>query len=342
MSLVGRLPAGPLDIIGDVHGEIDALRPLLARLGYPPDGAHPEGRRLVFLGDLVDRGPESTAVLDLVIRLSSAGHAHCVLGNHELSLLRGLRKDGNDWFFDGNGEADRQRRRRQLRFLAGLPLVLERPGLRVVHACWNAHAIAAVREAGELDAARLHDTMARDASIDDPALLAQLRGEHTAYGRCLRDPDWRPVYLPALAAADVRYQMSNPVRVLTSGEEAESGKPFWASGRWRMLRRVAWWGRYRDPVPVIIGHYWRRWNEAAPLLDERFGPDIFAGVEPHQWMGPLRNVYCVDFSAGSRASERRSGQLSFAGRLAALRVPEWEVVHDEGERAMIGPPGGAV
>jgi hypothetical protein len=65
--------AGPLDVIGDVHGEIDALRALLGHLGYATDGTHSDGRRAVFVGDLCDRGPDSPAVLDLVMRWVKAG-----------------------------------------------------------------------------------------------------------------------------------------------------------------------------------------------------------------------------------------------------------------------------
>ncbi len=67
--LVKPLFDGPLDIVGDVHGEIDALTILLRRLGYSPEGSHPEGRRLAFVGDLVDRGPASPAVVEGVRRL---------------------------------------------------------------------------------------------------------------------------------------------------------------------------------------------------------------------------------------------------------------------------------
>jgi hypothetical protein len=59
-SLVQPLFDGPVDIIGDVHGEIDALRSLMRHLGYKDDGFHPENRRLVFVGDLTDRGPTSS------------------------------------------------------------------------------------------------------------------------------------------------------------------------------------------------------------------------------------------------------------------------------------------
>ncbi len=78
------------DIIGDVHGCSDALRRLCDVLGY--DGAfhHPEDRRLVFLGDLADRGPDSLGVLTLVARLVSRGRALLTLGNHDDALLRWL------------------------------------------------------------------------------------------------------------------------------------------------------------------------------------------------------------------------------------------------------------
>jgi polynucleotide kinase-phosphatase len=85
---------GPFDIIGDVHGCHTELVELLTRLGYGvrDDGAeHPAGRTAVFVGDLVDRGPASPAVLRLVMGMVAAGTALCVAGNHEEKLLRRLR-----------------------------------------------------------------------------------------------------------------------------------------------------------------------------------------------------------------------------------------------------------
>lgn len=79
-----------LDVIGDVHGLADGLQTLLTKLGYDETFHHPEGRKLCFLGDLVDRGPQSLAVLDLVMRLVAQGH-YCVKGNHDSNLALGLR-----------------------------------------------------------------------------------------------------------------------------------------------------------------------------------------------------------------------------------------------------------
>ena len=90
---------GPFDVIGDVHGCRRELEALLGTLGYalvrddagrPVDAVHDEGRRALFLGDLVDRGPDSPGVLRLVMGMVEAGHALAVPGNHENKLVRAL------------------------------------------------------------------------------------------------------------------------------------------------------------------------------------------------------------------------------------------------------------
>ncbi len=88
---------GPFDIIGDVHGCFDELRELLTSLGYEisDDGAYsvraPDGRKAVFLGDLVDRGPKITETLKLAMSMVESGAAICVPGNHDVKLMRKLR-----------------------------------------------------------------------------------------------------------------------------------------------------------------------------------------------------------------------------------------------------------
>ncbi|MFE6891433.1 polynucleotide kinase-phosphatase [Streptomyces sp. NPDC057694] len=81
---------GPFDIVGDIHGCASELEALLGKLGYA-DGAHPEGRTAVFVGDLVDRGPDSPGVLRRVMGMVKAGTALCVPGNHENKLGRWLK-----------------------------------------------------------------------------------------------------------------------------------------------------------------------------------------------------------------------------------------------------------
>ncbi|MGW1323892.1 polynucleotide kinase-phosphatase [Streptomyces antibioticus] len=81
---------GPFDIIGDIHGCSAELEALLGKLGYA-DGVHPEGRQAVFVGDLVDRGPDSPAVLRRVMAMVKSGDALCVPGNHENKYGRHLK-----------------------------------------------------------------------------------------------------------------------------------------------------------------------------------------------------------------------------------------------------------
>ena len=84
---------GPFDIIGDVHGCADELRDLLARLGYTVEGDRvtpPPGRKAVFVGDLVDRGPQAAAVLRLAMGMVAEQTALCVPGNHDIRFMRAL------------------------------------------------------------------------------------------------------------------------------------------------------------------------------------------------------------------------------------------------------------
>jgi protein phosphatase len=90
-----RFDHGPFDFIGDVHGCADELEELLATLGYARDDQgvwrHAEGRKAVFLGDLVDRGPRIPDVMRIAMRMVAAESALCVPGNHDVKLMRKLR-----------------------------------------------------------------------------------------------------------------------------------------------------------------------------------------------------------------------------------------------------------
>jgi protein phosphatase len=89
---------GPFDIVGDIHGCYDELLALLTQLGYRiengsegPNAFPPAGRKAIFLGDLVDRGPRIPDVLRLVMRMVADGTALCVPGNHDMKLMRKLK-----------------------------------------------------------------------------------------------------------------------------------------------------------------------------------------------------------------------------------------------------------
>lgn len=352
MSLVQKLPAGPLDIIGDIHGEYDALQALLQILGYSDSGEHPQGRTLVFTGDLVDRGPDSPAVMEKIISLVESGCAHCVLGNHELNILRGVRKGGNDWMLDAGPYAapdaehviatEEQAKRFRV-FLNRQPFALVGPQLRVVHACWDTDSMTALRSLpeGETDIGALYRQIEDDIvdSLAELPVAEQKLRELAQFGDNIADRQWSARLLPAHADVDIALQMRNPLRVLTTSAEKIAAKPFWAGGKWRMTERSRWWESYTDDVPVVIGHFWRLFDGDARRITGMFGADVFEGIAPHEWMGCNRNVYCVDYAVGQRHLERREQRDEFHGKLAAMRFPEWEVVHDDGSVVSIGEPG---
>lgn len=350
MKMIDTLSEGKLDIVGDIHGEIEAYKRLLEHLGYDTDGSNPEGRQLVFVGDLVDRGPDSPAVVEQVMRLVDIGHAQCILGNHELNILLNKVKHGNEWFMKTENcdpsimkTVGRKQKRRFLNFFEKLPLALERADLRVVHACWYNDAFdklkddevtaTSIKRVDDNYVARIEEKLGREEHQAKFTDEKRLSGDKIEYGGRSPAEVWPdPVMLPAHAERDVEKQMGNPIRILTSGIERKADKPFTAGGKFRFLSRVRWWDEYSDKTPVVIGHYWRRFKELDRKDAPDFGPNLFEGVKPAHWVGTNRNVYCVDFSVGAQAWARANKKSHEGFRLAALRWPENEVVFDDGHR----------
>lgn len=343
--LIRPLPPGPLDIVGDVHGEHDALVALLMHLGYDTQGRHPQGRTLVFLGDLCDRGHDSVGVILLVKRLVAEGKAVCILGNHELNLLRGDAKDGSGWFFDQRAESDRRylpfvrptgsQRVEILRFLEGLPLAMEREDLRIVHAAWQEDEIESARQLID-GLAHVHYDQYQsdvDASLKRDGRHGRYLDEKNQWAEQLENATQEVPFLHAIAEYDAASQAGNPIRVLTSGVERKGSVAFFSSHKWRFVDRIRWWDEYSDDVPVIVGHYWRM---ALPVDRQTVGkgdPDLFEGVDPHAWHGTRKNVFCVDFSVGGRWRERADGTpIGSRFKLAAMRWPERLLVFDTGEQ----------
>ncbi len=347
MSLIQPLFEGPLDIVGDVHGELDALRSLLRHLGYQADGSHPQGRRLVFVGDLCDRGPDSPAVLQLAQALIEAGRAQAVVGNHEINLMRNDAKDGGGWFFDTRAERDAAKyapfaraadvdRAALQRVAADWPVALERADLRIVHAAWRPAAIDAARQlpAGGLVAAYdAWEDQARDVARQSD-LYQRMGAEMRHWGGDLESPVQAPPFMPAHAQNEVNKQMLNPLKVLTTGVEREGHTPFFAGGKWRFVERVGWWDGYADATPVVVGHYWRRLYPIDRAGVGKLDEDLFARIPPLAWHGQRGNVFCVDYSVGGRwLARQRHEPLTRDFKLAALQWPERTLVFDDGSRA---------
>ena len=147
------------DIIGDIHGQADKLHALLAHMGYRNrDGAyrHPY-RTAIFVGDFIDKGPQQIESVMTVRRMVEAGTAQAVMGNHEFNAIAWhtpdpdlpgeyLRQRGGNWgkgnrkqheAFLAEVEANPSLHKEVVDWFMTLPLWLDLPGIRVVHACWH-------------------------------------------------------------------------------------------------------------------------------------------------------------------------------------------------------------
>lgn len=157
------------DIIGDVHGHADQLEALLTKLGYSPSkGAwRHSARTAIFVGDFIDRGPGQLRTLELVRDMIDAGSARAVMGNHELNAIAWATQDPLSpalYLRPRHGPKGEKNRRQHEAFLTEvgldtrlhrewvdwfleLPLWIEEPDFRVVHACWSPQHVNALRGA---------------------------------------------------------------------------------------------------------------------------------------------------------------------------------------------------
>jgi Calcineurin-like phosphoesterase len=297
------------DIIGDIHGHADTLVALLKKMGYSPrDGAwtHAE-RQAIFVGDLIDLGPKQVETVMLVKRMVESGSALAVLGNHDLNAIAWYSPDpaspgeylrprfSEKWgakhrhqhsAFLAEVENKPELHKEIIRWFSTLPLWLDLPGIRVVHACWHSQFVEYLRPI-LLPGARLSED-----------LMPAATREPGADG----DSGENDTSIPSLF---------NAVEALTKGVEVALPAGISFRDKYGIARtrvRIRWWNEqattYRtaallddslcetlsdNPIPensrvfhatdqpVFVGHYWMT-GTPAPLTDK---------------------VACVDYSIGN-------------------------------------------
>lgn len=318
MAQVGRrtsfVPAG-YDIIGDIHGCANTLMSLLRKLGYQfTQGrfSHPD-RQAIFLGDIIDRGPHIREALNLVKDMVDAGDALCLMGNHEFNALAyttpvpGLQGAKQQYLRPHNARHNRliaetleqfapypEQWKAFLQWFKTLPLFLELPGFRVVHACWDHELIQEFKRRYQSN--RINDEFLL--STADPDSFASRFMDRLTRGTDLRLPDGMAIH----------------------GRD----------GYTRQFFRTKFWARkpqtYRDvvfqpdPLPEAVAD--RPLDESERNLLLCYGehePPVFVG---HYWLhGKPRalrpNVACLDYSA-----------VKF-GRLVAYRYDGEKVLKNE-------------
>lgn len=191
----------PYDLIGDIHGHADRLQALLQKLGYElRNGAyrHPE-RKALFVGDYIDRGPDSPQVVKMVRAMVDAGSAIALCGNHEFNAIcYNTPKTGGE-YLRPHTEKNRHQHSATLKQYRGskgdydsaiawfktLPLFYETPELRAVHACWDSTVIEELKAA--LQGAIISDDLLPEAAEKGSRLYDLV--EITCKGKEVRLPE---------------------------------------------------------------------------------------------------------------------------------------------------------
>lgn len=278
------------DIIGDIHGYASELKQLLTRLGYEEtDGCfrHPS-RKVIFLGDFIDRGPEIREVLRVVRAMVDNGAALAVMGNHEYNAIIYHTPDGQGGHLRSHTEKDSKNTKihqatldqiaeplpgewaDHLAWFKSLPMFLEINGARIVHACWDNDHIATLDGDNRL--------------TDDLLLKSVVKGsrEYKALDVLLKG---REVRLP-------------------EGEKFTD-----KNGVVRKDMRVKWW---LNPDGLTFHELSMPESETVPktAIPAEITRDLGRGYEPtepmvfvgHYWLPPqtprplAQNVACLDYS----------------------------------------------
>lgn len=301
-------PSRNYDLIGDVHGCAQTLEHLLMLLGYKQRSGvwQHSSRQAIFLGDLIDRGPHIRETLHIVHSMVEAGHAHCIMGNHEYYALAWdtpvQQNDQQHYVREHSARHARLQRETMEQFAAypqdwqdfktwflSLPLYIDAGRFRAVHACWDQRLINILR-------ARFADARVDTRFIQQSAVRGSFA--HQTFNRLLRGINLPLPYGMSLLSRDGYRRSSFRTKfwyeerqTLTYGDvvfqpdalpEHIAQKPL--PGQY--LRQINAYGA-EQPL-LFVGHYWR---QGQPSL-----------IRP--------NLACLDYSAvnGGKLVAYRLGQ----------------------------------
>ncbi|MFN1835281.1 metallophosphoesterase [Balneola sp. MJW-20] len=281
------------DIVGDIHGHCEALKSLLLKLGYTRDGSswgHPD-RKVIFVGDYIDRGPKIPETLELVRSMTDNDQAIALMGNHELNAILFNEKDGEGGYVRPRTQKNIDQHKHTLEqfevrakgleeyeeyihWFRSLPMTWENEYLRAVHATWHPESVEA---------------------LEDHAARIREHGEYLA------------------RAGDPHHELWSLTETLLKGieESLPEGVTFTDKhGTQRDEMRIKWW---KDPAQTPIEHYGfdadlsgHAGKTASDLVTNRWHYEdrkpVFFG---HYWLRgepALQSPYvcCLDYSIGKK------------------------------------------
>ena len=311
-----------IDFIGDIHGHCDELRALLKKLGYEEHAGafrYPGGsRKVVFLGDYIDRGGQVRETVNLVRAMRDAGSATALMGNHEFNALCFWQRNGCGGGHLINGipggylrehsfnkvaihartvESYRGRQqefRETLDFFKTLPFYLETDLFRAQHACFDDECVQTLRNVGL--------TCFADGNFDE--LIARACDSHNEYDDSLYHP--------------LDILLKGPEMELPQGQTFQDGE-----GVVRKKMRLRWWidpkNATLQDIALQPGVEFKALELPEQVRQRRFYGEgerpVFFG---HYWLKGLpalirKNVCCLDYSIGSFLGNGRMVAYRFDG-----------------------------
>jgi len=282
------------DIIGDIHGHADALEQLLQKMGYRRhQGIYQNpSRKVVFLGDFIDRGPKIRETLHLVKDMVDAGFAHAIMGNHEYNAVcfatpnsqkGGFFREHTIKEIGQHEQTLKQFKHFQeewrdfLTWFKHLPMFLEFPNFNVVHAYWNAQHIAWLKAHYHPESGGLSEAFLFQCSEEGDALnpnVAYTAVEETLKGAEMRLPDNA---FMVDKEGNIRYECRLKWWAKTKGTMGEglmecpdSIKSQPMPEKYRAI--------FTSDKPIFFGHYWLKGtpeevNPSAICLDYSIAKD---------------------------------------------------------------------
>lgn len=300
------------DLIGDIHGHCTTLQKMLTQLGYAEQEGvwqHPT-RKIIFVGDYIDRGPQIKETLELVKRMTDAGHAIALMGNHEYNAVAYATQGGSGDYLRSHDAAHNKQHAATLNQFAAypsewqgylqwfktLPLFLDLGNLRAVHACWDEEHINWLKENNYTT---LSDELLHKAHQEKSQEKWVI--EETLKGKECNIPEKFVWY-----DKDGHARTANRIKWWVQNKGANCGELLFSCPPEMMDEPVPNYKAINiypaDAPPVFIGHYWL----------EELEPALQAG-----------NVVCLDYSVakdGYLAAYRWDGEaVADSGKFVVQR-----------------------
>ena len=289
-------------IIGDIHGQAEKLKKLLKILGYRTrSGAyrHPEGRMVLFLGDLIDRGPGQVEVINIVRNMIEAGSGRTIMGNHEFNAIgyatrcadgigylrrRNEKNNAQHSEFLRQVKQDSALHKEMVQWFKTLPVFLDLGGVRLCHAWWNQKFINLLSEQSGADGALNESLLISSFDVTTDAYEAMegvTKGMEVALPSGYSFVDHSGFERKNIRVRSWDRQATTYREAALVPEKCRTGIPDLELPAYIKLGTA-------DDIPTFLGHYWLTGapsiqNASTAVLD--YGAGIGGPLVAYRWNG---------------------------------------------------------